>query len=273
MTPVYVPLMNNMLFSDLIAAIGITGVKRLKKVKETNESIQAKLQTIANNNGPVSYVSTNEPPQFFNRGVMHHTDSWSSHNGVFIPEGWAKEVRRMFPDLLAPRILRESVTRAITLPPVPSVVKGMEVIESKALVSISNPKDVVKEGEYVVAFLHDWTDKEAMAICHALYWMYGTPYDVMEIARKVLPFFPKFKQFFVCSSILTWGMAGQNPQEDDQDPYNLDCGDKEIRKWMTEKNIDFDETTPKDNGMYWFSNPKFTPLPFWCDINQAKEKI
>jgi len=257
------------LIPDLLAASGLLSVPQLTEVVTDNDAL---LRLIEQNNGPVPYICTNNPAQFSNRGIMYHTKSWTSHNGIIIPEGWAREVRARYPRLMEKRPLRDTVTRAAWLPPVPREVKGAEAINSHATVVIQDVRDVVKRGEFVVAFLRDWTDSEALAIAYAAYWLYGSPYDIWEIGAHIFGW-PQFKQFMVCSSLLTWVLAGQNPDMRDDDPANVDRGDKEIRAWMREKRIDFDFTTPSDNGKYLFSNPKFRPLAFWCGLAEARAKV
>lgn len=257
------------LIPDLLAATGILPVKQLTEVVTDNDRL---VQLIEQNNGPVPYVCTNNPAQFFNRGIMYHSDSWSSHNGIFIPSGWAKEARARYPQLLKPRHLHDTVTHLQILPPVPAEVKGIEAVNSAATVVIEKVEDVVKRGEFVVAFLRDWTDAEALAISYAALWLYGSPYDIWEIGARLFPI-PQFKQLFVCASLLTWVMAGQDPDMNDADPSNADRGDKEIRSWMRDKHLDFDFTTPADNGRYLFQSPKFSPIAFWCGVEEARAKI
>lgn len=253
----------------MLASSGIIPVKQLTEVITDNEKL---IQLIEQNNGPVPYICTNNPAQFFNRGVMHFSNSWTSHNGIFIPSGWAKEVRKKYPNLLCKRPVHDTVTKIKLLPPVPSEVTGIETINSKATVAIENIKDITKRGEFVVAFLRDWTDTEAMAISYAAYWLYGSPYDIWEIAAHTFAL-PQLKQFFVCSSLLTWVLAGQNPDMHDANPANIDQGDKDIRQWMHRNKIDFDFTTPADNGRYLFHNSKYMPVAFWCDENEARGKV
>lgn len=257
------------LIPDFLAAAGILPVKQLTEVVTDNEKL---IQLIEQNNGPVPYCCTNNPAQFFNRGIMRHSNSWASHNGVFIPSGWAKEVRVRFPQLLKSRHIHDTVLKAAVLPPVPKEVKGIEAVNSSVTVVIEDVRDVVKRGEFVVAFLRDWTDAEALAISYAAYWLFGSPYDLWEIAAHIFTL-PQLKQFFVCASLLTWVLAGQDPNMDDSHPSNRDQGDKEIRTWMKNKKIDFNFTTPADNGRYLFSNPKYQPICFWCGQDEVKAKI
>jgi hypothetical protein len=257
------------LIPDMLAAAGMLPVKQLTECYTDNAEM---IELIEQNNGPVPYCCTNNPAQFFNRGIMRHTDSWASHNGIFIPSGWAKEVRARYPKLSEWRHIHDTVFEARLLPPVPKEVKGIEAVNSSATVVIEDIHDVVKRGEFVVAFLRDWTDAEALAISYAAYWLFGSPYDVWEIGARLFPI-PQFKQLFVCASLLTWVLAGQNPDLDDADPCNLDRGDKEIRQWMESEKIDFDFTTPADNGRYLFDNPNYRPISFWCDTKEARAKI
>ena len=264
---------NGSLVPDMLAGLGILQVPHLTTVDETDDQIAAKLALIAANNGPVFYVSTNDPAQFFNRSVMYHTKSWASHSGVIIPEGWAREVRLQYPNLLQRRTLDDVLTDIRILPPVPAEVKGMEVVESQATVAISDPAAVVKRGEFMVAFLRDWTDAQAMAITRAAYWLYGAPYDVWEIARKVGLPFPKFKQIFVCSSLTAWAAWGKNPDLREDDPINEPRGDTQMRQWFIDRQIDPDEPTPADDARYWFSNGLFRLLAFRCNLAEAWAKI
>ncbi len=264
-------LYNDNLIEGIGAGLGLLPVKILREVTETPEQIEAKLALIRANPGPVFYVSTNNPPQFYNRAVMRTTNSWASHAGCIVPKTWAEKIRKQYHDLLTGRYIQGVFGDKIkTLPPVPKIVLGDEVVESQAVVSINNLQSVIKHGEFVVCFLRQWTEAQALAILYALYYLYGAPYDVFEIGSYVSWLFPNFRQIKVCSTLVETALQGKDPNVWTNAP---DQGDLEIYSWLKAHGIDPNKTSPADLGRYLFQAKEYTPIAFGCDLEQAGELI
>lgn len=272
-----IELVNRNFFEGVLAGIGILPVKKLTRVIESESQIKAKLDMLSNASGPVFYISTSANPAFFNRAIMRDTDSWASHAGMFIPYYWAKDIRRKHPDLLRTRTIRGSLfnyTPAGLLSAVPVNVNGDEILESQIRVEINEPSAVVRDGEYVVFFIREWTQEQADAILYAAYWLYGSPYDIFEIGNWFSNIIPNYRQIRVCSTYMEFVAQGKNPSLDDNDPNNISKGDKEIHSWMLANKIDPNRCSPAHIGKYWFnSNMYYKQIAFNCNLKQAKELI
>jgi len=266
---------NENFFGCMAAGLGIFSVPTLVRKTTSQAELDAILADLNDwHNGPTFYCSTNDPAQFFNRAVMWQGHTWASHNGLFVPAEWGKEIRHKHPELLTTRRLVGTTTEAGILHAVPKdVFEEGEVLDSQVRFAIQDVRDVTKPGEFVVFFKRQWTDVQAEAIIFSAYWYYGAPYDVFEIGSYVSGLIPNLSQIRVCSTMVEWISEGRDPRLEDNDPKNFPRGDIEIRPWMKQHGIDPDKCAPGHNGTYWFTSPKFTPVAIHCDVADARQKI
>jgi len=278
--PLYLPIFNEVFLVDVLAGFHILPVKRLAPVEMTEAEIRGKLDEMNDGEeGPVINISTAEPPPFYNSATMYHTNSWSSHMSVHIPRRRALETRRRHPDLMEPRALPGTWLEKLIKPPkllkaLPAEPRPFEVIESSAMVDLNDMREVTREGEFVVSFARDWTDAQADAICYALYYLYSAPYDIFEIGKKILPWWPNLRQIKVCSTFIETGLEGRDPKNFSVGPDNPPKGDSDIRAWLLDHFIKPDEMTPAAGGRYLFQNPLyFRERSFRCSLTEARAKI
>ena len=244
------------LIEDVAAGIGIIPVKSLKLV---STDIEAGLAALNEHGGPIPFVCDDSGSPFLQQGIRRQTNSWAGHAGIFVGKRNGDILRVKYPDLLQSRTLAGLMTdHDLILPPVPCPAQDNETIEEHVEgVVLYDMRRVVAQGMQAVAFVPNFDDSQIGDILHEAYRLYGSPYDVLEIAHDALGT-PDPSQIFVCSSFAVNALAK---------------GDDQIIPWMLAHDIDPERATPADLGRYLFSSQIYTPVVFSCDLSEAKEKV
>ena len=183
----------------------------------------------------------------FQRGIEGMTRSYWGHAQFLIGEKVAAEARRRNPGML--RINRGPLGELI--PPTPSL---FEIVESQAMVAVSDFRSNIAKGEQAIAFVNpSWTFEQrvAMAIC-AYSWV-GHLYDIFEIGKYVFPGLPNPHWLKVCSTLVAEIIAAADPSFD---------------AWCVAHNIDPQMLPPRD--IFAFASDRgFVPYSFGCSYQDA----
>ena len=244
------------LIEDVAAGLGIIPVKSLKLVAT---DIEASLAALNEHGGPIPFICDDSGKPFLQQGIRRQTNSWAGHAGIFVGKRNGDILRAKYPDLLQPRPLAGLITdHDLTLPPVPCPAQENETIEEHAEgVVLYDMRRVVAQGMQAVAFIPNFDDSQIGDILHEAYRLYGSPYDVLEIAHDALGT-PDPGQIFVCSSYTVNALAK---------------GDDQIIPWMLAHGVDPQRATPGDLGHYLFGNTFYSPVVFSCNLDEAKAKV
>jgi hypothetical protein len=243
------------LWEGLAGGFGWLPIPQMSVVKT---DVATAMQMMEDHGGPAPMLCCSDTPGFFERGISRVTNSWSQHAALFVGKRNGQMIRAKHPDLLKARELQGDNWQGHILPPVPASTNDFEVIESQALINTNTLPNFTGEGRQMVAFLRDWTDSEIDAVLYKAYSMYGAPYNLFDIAKYLFPLVPNPHFIKVCSTYVECAVS-------ERDAYMTD--------WLRAGGVDPDQCSPGDVGRYFFSNTKYTPVLFRCNLREAKTKI
>jgi hypothetical protein len=250
-----IELINNSFLTGISAGLGITPILKLRDVKT---DVKSDLALLDDHGGPIPFITCSSTPGFYQKAICGVTHSFAQHSGIFIGKRFGDLMRIKHPDILKPHDLPGDEWQGKILPGCPEKAMDYEVIESQITINTNTMKNIVREGEQVIAFVRDWTDSEVDAILYSAYMRFGAPYDILEIGNYVWGWIPNPHFLKVCSTFVESA---------------IEKGDSEIREWIISHNGDPEKCSPADVGKYFFSNILYKPVSFNCAIEEAKDKI
>jgi hypothetical protein len=223
---------------------GIISTPELPVVETNNKVI---LDAIYASGGFGFAVSRTIKPGFmaFQRGIEGVTRSYWGHSKMIIGDDIGMEARKRNPDIVEAEVL---------LGKVPKIPSRLEVVESQALVAVTDLSDVMGNSEQMIVFVNPtWTREQKVQMALEAYSYVGRPYDIAEIAKWVLPGIPNPTFLKVCSSLVN---------------QIIYAGDPTIDDWCRDHGLNPQQVAPRDTFAFG-SDKKFATYSFRCSYADA----